>query len=174
MYLSSGNNYYLIPLENRDILTVDGYRVNSPNFKVKLLSYSELNKIEIMKQSKMELHDIHDEIFSACFLGILGYEEIDFDFEHHGAVIDTIAEKVYIESIKCVQDPIETFNTLLNTLSAFDVWAGHVSSVLKIDFREVTKLPAHEIIRLYTIAYVVSGYTIPAIEKQETTESKVG
>lgn len=174
MYLNSGSNYYIIPLENRDILTVDGYRVNSPNFKVRLLSYSELNKIEIMKQSAMSVFDTNEEIFNCCVLGILGYEGIEFDFHAHGIVIDSIASKVYEESIKAIQDPVESFNTALDKMGAFDMWAGHVSSILHINYIEVLKLPAAEVLRLYAIAYLVSGQTIPAIAIQEKTESKVG
>lgn len=174
MYLSSGSNYYIIPFVKRIIYTKSGIAIQNPNFKVRLLSYSELNKVMMLNDAGTDSFKVNEEIFSVCCLGVLEFEEETLLLDECAGIVDTIATKVYKESVNVLQNPPDYFNGSLTTCTLMEVWAGNVANILNLNYLEVLSLPVSEIIRLYAIAYLVSGRNIPPIEVHEEVASKVG
>ena len=94
MYLKSGDNYCLITLNGRLLHTQNNTIIN-PNIKVRLLNFTELNRIEGMLAAGMNDFDINEEIFQCCFLGIIGFEEDTIDlYDSPAFIIDSISEYI--------------------------------------------------------------------------------
>ena len=174
MYLTSGTNYYIIPFVKRIVYTKSGIAIQNPNFKVRLLSYSEISKVLMLKEANTDYFQINEEIFSACCLGILDFEKEVLLLEDSAGIVDEIANKIYKESIAVMQDPPAYFEASLTNCTMIEIWAGAVSSILNMDYEHVMNKPISELIRLYAIAYLVSNKSIPPIEIHKEVESKVG
>ena len=80
MFLTSGTSYYIIALSGSYIHCKSGLVIPSPQVKIKLLTYSDLYKINLMEQSKISLEDIYEEICNKCVLGIQHFEDEEIDY----------------------------------------------------------------------------------------------
>lgn len=167
MYLQSGTNYYIIPFPNVVVYTQSGLTIKNPNIKIRLLTYPELSKLQVLIESGITLSEINEEIFTACYLGLLGFEEETLLLDETPYLVETVGLKLYEESIKIVSDPPRYFNSCLNNFNVFDIWCGIIANVLNLNFDEVCLKPVNEIIRLYSIAYMVSNKTIQPIALEE-------
>jgi len=172
MYLNSGSNYYLIPLENVIIYTQSGLSIKNPNFKIRLLSYAEFKKVTTLIEAKASNTEISDEIFTACFLGILGFEDEVVDFDATPLAIQLIADSIYLRTQQAIVRPEITFNNFLISTNLFDIWCGLVANILNIPFEDVVVKPVDEVIRLYSLAYLVSNRAIAPIAAEEPEKNK--
>lgn len=174
MYLASGSNYYIIPFVKRIVYTESGIAIQNPNFKVRLLTYSELSKVLMLLEAETDNFKIQEEIFTACCSGVLEFENEVILLDECAGIVDEVASKIYEESLATVNNPPQYFNSSLDTCTSIEVWAGNVANILNMNYMYVLALPVNEVIRLYAIAYLVSGRNIPPIEIHEEKVSKVG
>lgn len=167
MYLQSGSNYNLIPLKNIIIYTESGMAIQNPNFKVRLLTYSEFTKVDTLIKAKADSLEISEEIFTACYLGLLGFEEEVINLDATPIVLQTISDAIYTHSQAAIYKPDQLFSNFLNTMNLFDIWCGLIANILNIPFEDVILKPVDEVIRLYTIAYLASNRSIAPIQLEE-------
>lgn len=167
MLLESKENYRIFKLEGRSINTKDGIKVTNPIVKTRLLSISELTKVQMMVDANESEDSIFEEIFGCCYLGLLGIsDESIIDINSLPLIVNTLAALVLTESREICQN-IDTYFTNIITTSLYptEVWAGYIANILNIEYYTVLNKPVDELVRLYTIAYIVSGKTIPPIER---------
>ncbi len=164
MFLNSGLSYYNVVLNNRIIYTEKGLQIKNPSFKIRLLTYAEYAKIDIMRKANVPPSDIYEDIFTACYLGILGFEDETLNAEETGLLIDTLGALIFKESSKYFTNPEYHFNTASNDISKFDIWCGFIARILNLNYDDVKQKPIDEIIRLYSLSFIVSGGTIPHID----------
>lgn len=170
MFLDSGVNYYIIPFNNRVVYTQSGLIIKNPTIKVKLLSLSEYTKINTLKNAKERDSVINEEIFNSCYLGLLGFEEEVLNAEDSGFLVDTVANYVLQESSKRFLEPAKEVEEYEKVLTKPEIWSGYISNILNIPYDQVILKPIDELIRLYTICFIVAGGTIPNIDLKPRTE----
>lgn len=175
MYLKAGSNYYLIPFVNRVVYTKSGLIIKNPNFKVRLLSISELSKVEILKQSKVDEAVIYEQIYDICFLGLMGFDSEEFLKDDLAFIVTEIGRLVYNKTISITTDMPKEFNNCLEEITSVEVWSGYISNILNMNYKDIITKGIDEIIKLYAIAYVCSNKTIPPIALAESNvNSKIG
>lgn len=171
-YLESGVDYYLIKFPNVSVITVDGYEINNLNIKVRLLTFSELNKCLQLQQTTSNL-EVNEEIFKSCFLGILGFKDITLDFDKSPAgLIDTVSQIIYNESYKICTNLPTNFNSVVTTINNIETTAAAISHYLNICYTEVINYPIDKLLRLYAICHIT--FKLPPLVATEEVESKVG
>ena len=174
MYLNSGVDYYIGIFDNSFIITNSGFVIQSPNIKFKLLSYPDLNKVELMSKSGMSENDIYDEIVVKCVEDIIGFPEETIDLEESPAgVIDTLAKKI-LENSKMILEDLEKtyehFSTSIPLLDKLVLIVGHYTGS---SFDETKLLPVDELIKRYTLCSL-SFPNVPPIVFETEVESRVG
>lgn len=174
MYLNSGVDYYLVNLKDITIICKSGTIIFSPNFKIKLLSYPDINKIELMESSGMKEVDINEEIVEKCLLTIIGFEEEELDLDNSPAgVVDHLATKIKLNSLMCINEVEETFQKFISTSSLFDRLALVVAHYTNNTYEYTQQLPIDELMKRYAVCYMSFPNVVP-IELNEEVESKVG
>ena len=165
MFLESKENYRIFKLEGRSLTTKDNLIVTNPIIKTRLLSISELSKIQMMVDANESEDLIFEEIFSCCYLGLLGIsDESVIDLNTIPLLVNTLASLVLTESRSICQNIDKYFNEIItNSIYPTETWAGFIANILHIDYYTVLNKPVDELVRLYTVAYVVSGRSIPPI-----------
>lgn len=174
MYLKSGIDYYLLNLKDLTITCKSGNVLVSPNLKFKLLSYPDLNKIEMMESSGMKESTINEEIVSKCLISILGFEDEELDIDNSPAgIIDHLATKIKLNSFMLIKDLEQSYQAYFNSLAIMDRLIMVVAHYTNNTYEFTQALPIDEIIKRYTLCSV-SFSGVPPIEFQEEQESKVG
>ena len=174
MYLSSGVDYYLVSLADITIICESGTIISSPNFKIKLLSYPDINKVEMMQQSGMKDFDINEEIVNKCLISIIGFETEKLDIENSPAgVIDHIATKIKLNSLLCVNNIEETFQKFSTSSNLFDRLAIVVAYYTNNTYEFTHQLPIDDLMKRYSLCYLSFPGVVP-LELNEEVESKVG
>lgn len=175
MYLKSGTDYYMVPLEGIDVICKSGLIIRSPNIKFKLLSYPDLNKIDLMFSSGMRESDINEEICNKCIECILGFEDEVLNYEETPAgVFDHIGTKIRLNSLTIIDNIEETYQKYLTVLSIYERLALVVSHYTATPYDLVKEYPIDELFKRYTLCSLAFPNTVPAIELQEEKVSKVG
>lgn len=174
MYLQSGVDYYLVSLTGLTIICKSGTALLSANIKIKLLSYPDINKVNSMVASNMPLSDINEEICNKCILSILGYEDEVIDLnESPAGIVDTIATKIRLNSLLLIQNPEESYSTMLNSCSLYERMALIVAHYTNNTYEVVQELPIDELFKRYTLCSLAFR-DVPAIEFEKEIESRVG
>lgn len=175
MYLNSGVDYLLIVLEGIEVTCKSGLRIISPNIKFKLLSYPDINKVNLMVTSGMKEVDINDEIFNKCVLEIIGFKDEVIDTEESPAgIVEHIAEKIKLNSKALLNDLEETYQHMVVTASLYERMAMAVAHYSNHPYEYVQQLPIDELIKRYTICSLAFPREVPAIVFEKEEESKVG
>ena len=174
MYLKSGEDYYLASLPGIELLMKSGLIITSPNIKFRLLSFSELNKVETMLQAGMNTNEIDDEITQTCVAYVIGFENEEIDFDNCIAFITShLASKIFLNSKHLVEDLEKTYNNYMTTIGLVDQVMTVVSYYTNTPYKEVKSLPIDELLKRYTVCSTLFP-NVPPIIKQEIQESKVG
>ena len=177
-YLQTGQDYYVIELIGKKIVCKSGKMILNPTIKVRLLNFNELHKCTEMFGRGMNRVEVYDEIAIACIQQIIAFEEEEIDYELVDAgIIDSIAEKIFMESMALIEDFESTYNRILNSsiISNLDPIAAIVSYYLTIPFDTVINMPIDEIFKKYVICSLAFPQSVPPIQKtEELKPSKVG
>lgn len=175
MYLQSGVDYYITNFEGIRVVCKSGLVLTSPKFKFKLLSYPDMNKINIMLSSGMKEADINDEIVSNCLLSIVGFEEEELDLnESPAGVVDHLATKIRLNSELLVKDIEKTYETMTTVLDLYERLSLVVAHFTNNTYEFTQKLPIDELIKRYTLCSLCFPTQVPPIAFEKEEESKVG
>lgn len=174
MYLNSGTDYYLVVLTDIEIVCKSGLIIRSPNIKYKLLSYPDINKIEIMTVSKMKQSDIYDEICKKCIVELIGFkdQEIDFNLSPAG-IVEHIAFKIKENSRKIIEDIEQSYQKMTELCSLYERMAMVVAYYTNNTYEYTQQLPIDELLKRYTLCSIAFP-NVPPIEFEKEEESKVG
>lgn len=175
MYLNTGVDYYLATLPDIIVVCKSGLRIRSPNIKFKLLSYPDLNKIELMVTSGMNRLDINDEICSKCILGIVGFDNEEIDFSESPCFVsDYIATKIENNSRTIINDVEKAFTSLSGSSSLYERLSLVVAHYTNNSYEFTQKLPIDELVKRYALCSMSFPNVVPPIEFEEEKESRVG
>lgn len=175
MFLTSGTAYYSIPLPNITIMCKSKHMIQDPNIKFKLLSFSDITKIDILFASNMSMSDIYDEICNKCILGILYYEGEEIDFERSPAgVLEHLGEKILYHSRDLLKDIQKTFEIFSSNITLLDQIQAFVSRYTVTPIKEVRDLPLDQLIRDFSIIQAAFPNEIQPIVLEEEQVSRVG
>ena len=176
MYLSSGVDYYVVALEGIEVVCKKScLRLKSPNIKFKLLSYPDLNKINLMMSSGMSEEDIHEEVCNKCILGIVGFDNeiIDFD-ESPAGIVGHIGFKILENSKTLLNDIEESFQILSQGCSLYERLSLVVAHYTNNTYEYCQCLPIDELIKRYALCSMAFPDKVPPIEFEREEESRVG
>lgn len=174
MYLKSGVDYYLVNLDGIVIVCKSGESIVSPNFKIKLLSYPDINKVNMMIASGMKEADINEEIVKKCIISIIGFENEELDIDESPAgIVDHIATKIRLNSMLLFEDIEKSFETFVLNTSLYDRIALVVAHFTNNTYEFTKELPIDELLKRYSICHL-SFPGVPPIILEEQKESKVG
>lgn len=175
MFLTSGSSYYLIALSGSYIHCQSGLVIPSPQVKVKLLSYSDLYKIDLMDQSKVTLEDIYEEICNKCILGIQHFEDESIDYVHSPAgIVGHIGQNILHHSRDVFMDLPKTFAAFSQSVTLIDQVQAFVSRYTCTPIKEVRELPIDQLLKDFSIIQSSFPHEIQPIQNQEEEISKVG
>ena len=174
MYLNSGTDYYIGIFDNSHVITESGFAIQAPNIKFKLLSYPDLNKIELMMKSGMSQDNIYDEIVVKCVEEIIGFPQETIDLEESPAgVIDTLAKKILENSKIILEDLEKSYEHFISSTPLLDKFALIVGHYTGLSYNEAKNLPSDELIKLYSLCSISFPNVAPIVFEEEV-ESKVG
>ena len=175
MYLKSGVDYYLVNLDGIVIVCKSGESIVSPNFKIKLLSYPDINKVNMMLTSGMKETDINEEIVKKCVVSIIGFEneELDIDLSPAG-VIDHLATKIKLNSMLITEDIEKSFEILHQSCSIYERIALVVAHFSNHSFEYCKELPIDELVKRYALCSIAFPLQAPPLVFNVEEESKVG
>lgn len=175
MYLNSGTDYYVVSLEGLEVVCKSKLRIMSPNVKFKLLSYSDLNKIQLMRSSGMKKEDAYEEICNKCIIGIIGFEneEINFD-ESPAGIVDHIGLKIMHNSSILTQDIEESFASVMSGVSIYERLAMVVARYSGNSYEFCQQLPLDDLLKRYAICHLAFPNDVPPIVFEKEEESAVG
>lgn len=174
MYLKSGNDYFLVNLQGISIICKSGLAILSPNIKIKLMSYPDINKVQMMEASGMKESDINEEICNKCVVSLLGFEEEEIDFDESPAgVIDHLATKIKLNSILIVNNIEESYGKMVVACSLYERLAMVVAYYTNNTYEFTQNLPIDELLKRYTLCSL-SFRDVPPLESNVEEESKVG
>lgn len=175
MFLSSGTSYYSVPLTNLIITCKSEQKIHSPNIMFDLLSYSDLNKIEMMMSSNMDLEDIYEEICNKCIRGIMHFpnEAIDYDASPAG-VVTHLGQKILHHSRQTCEHIQETFAVFSENVTLIDQLTAFVSRYTCTPIKEVREYPVDRIVREYSILQAAFPSELQPIVIEEEKVSRVG
>lgn len=174
MYLKSGNDYYLVNLQGISIICKSGLAILSPNIKIKLMSYPDINKVEMMQASGMKEADINEEICNKCVISLIGFEEEEIDFEESPAgVIDHLATKIRLNSLLIIENIEDSYQKMVAACSLFERLVMVVSYYTNNTYEYTQNLPIDVLIKRYTLCSLAFK-DVPAIEFNVEEESRVG
>lgn len=174
MFLTSGVSYYSVPLKGLQIHTKSGKIIDNANIKIRLLSFADLSKLEMLRLSNVSESDIYEEICSKCILGVLYYEDEEIDLEQSPAgIVQHIGLKVLYHSQDVIKDLEQTYNSFMNTITTIDGIQAKVAFYTNTQIDVVRDYGVDRLIRDYAILSTVFS-DVPPIVKAEPTESKVG
>lgn len=175
MYLNSGVDYLLIVLDGIEVTCQSGLRIRSPNIKFKLLSYPDINKVNLMITSGMKEEDINEEIFKKCVIELIGFPEevIDID-ESPAGIVDHIATKIKYNSNALLSNIEETYQHMVSIASLYERMALVVAHYTNNTYEYTQQLPVDELIKRYTLCSIAFGRDVPPIEFEKEEETKVG
>ena len=175
MYLKSGIDYYIVVLQEVDIVCTSGLIIRSPTIKFKLLSYPDLNKIGMMTASRMKDSDINEEVCNKCIIHIVGFEEeiIDFD-ESPAGIVDHIGSKIRENSVSVIDDLETTFEQMVRLASMFERISLVVAHYTNNTYEYCQGLPVDELMKRYAICSLAFPAQVPPIVFEKEEESKVG
>lgn len=176
MYLHSGVDYFLVTLQDLAITCKSGLVILSPNIKIKLLSYPDINKVEIMTASKgMKESEINEEICNKCIISIIGFEEEEIDFDESPAgIVDHLATKIKYNSFLITKDIEQSYIQMVSVSSLYERMALVVAHYTNNTYEYSQNLPIDELLKRYTICSLAFPRDVPAIEFAKEEESKVG
>ena len=175
MYLTSGIDYYVVVLEDIDVICKSGLRIRSPNIQFRLLSYPDLNKIILMEQSGLANDKINDEIFNKCIIGIIGFDNEHIDFEESPAgIVDHLSHKILVNSKKLIENIEESFQVISESASIYERLALVVSHYTNNTYEFTQQLPLDELIKRYALCSQAFPGLVPALVFEKEEESKVG
>lgn len=174
MYLKSGNDYYLVNLEGISIVCKSGLAILSPNIKIKLLSYPDINKIEMMQMSGMKDTDINEEICNKCIISLIGFESEEIDLEESPAgIIDHLATKIRLNSTLIINNVEDSYQRMASACSLYERLAMVVAHYTNNTYEYTQNLPIDELLKRYTLCSL-SFRDVPPIEFEKVEESRVG
>lgn len=175
MFLTSGNSYYSIPLMNIILVCNSGQKVQNPNIMFNLLSYSDLNKIDIMMASNMDDEDIYEEICVKCIRGLMHFpdEVINFN-ESPAGIVTHLGQKILHHSRQTCENIQETFAVFSNTVTLVDQLTAFVSRYTCTPIREVRDYPIDRLVREYSIIQSAFPNEMQPIVIEEEKVSRVG
>lgn len=174
MFLTSGQGYYSVPLEGITIELESGKSLQNPNIKFKLLSYSDITKLEMLSLSNLSQLDIYEEICNKCILGILYYDEEKIDFDKSPAgIIDHIGSKILHHSREILKNIEDTYNVFANTVTPLDQMQAILSRYTSTPLDTVREYPLDKLFRDYAVISTVFPEAQPIELVQEQT-GKVG
>lgn len=167
MFLQSGSNYHILQMNNVIVYTESGLAIQNPNFKLRLLTYSEFSKVATLIDAKADSLEVAEEVFTACYLGILGFENEILNLDATPLALQLISDTIYTNSQIAIYTPDKLFSKFLDTTNLFDLWCGIAANILNIPFEDIVQKPVDEVIRLYTLAYLVTNRNIAPIQLEE-------
>lgn len=174
MFLTSGSDYYSYPLLGLTVVTKTDKRLSDVTVKFKLLSYSDLYKLDLMKSSGFSLEDMYEEVCNKCIIGLLHYDE-DIDLANSPAGIAThIGSKILHHSKALIDDVQKTFENLVSTVTVIDQMSVIVSKYTITPLKEVKAYPIDRLVKEYATIHLCFPDTIKPIVLEEEKESKVG
>ena len=174
MYLSSGENYFLVSLPNMKVKCKSGIMITGPNIKVRLLSYSEASKCISMTNSGMNQLLINDEIVEKVVLGVIGFDGEVIDFEASDAgLCDALAERIMMESVYILNNIDLAYERIAPSVTWVETICCIVSNRMSTPYTDVLNLPIDEVIKRYAICQASFPDLLP-LEKAEEKVSKVG
>ena len=174
MYLNSGTDYYIVVLKDLTIVCKSGLHIISPNIIIKLLSYPDINKLEMMQTSGMKEWDINEEICSKCIISIIGFETETIDLDESPAgIIDHIATKIKLNSLIVIEDLPKTYIQMASICSILERLAMVVAHYSNNTYEYTQQLPIDELLKRYAICSLIFR-DVPPIESTEEEESKIG
>jgi len=175
MFLTSGTSYYSIPLLNINLTCKSKNIIQDPNIKFKLLSFSDLTKIDILLSSNISMSEIYDEICHKCILGILYHEGEEIDFERSPAgVLEHLGEKILYHSRDIIKDIQKTFEIFSSNITLLDQIQAFVSRYTCTPLKEIRDLPLDQLLRDFSIVQAAFPNEIQPIVLEEEKVSKVG
>lgn len=175
MYLKSGVDYYLVNLDGIVIVCKSGESILSPNFKIKLLSYPDINKVNMMLASGMKESDVNEEVVKKCLISIIGFENEELDIDQSPAgVIDHLATKIRLNSTMVIEDIEKSFEILHQSCSIYERIALVVSHFTNQTYDYCKELPIDELVKRYALCSIAFPSQAPALVFEVEEESKVG
>jgi hypothetical protein len=175
MYLTSGVDYYVVVLEEIDIVCKSGLIIRSPNIQFRLLSYPDINKVMLMEQSGLPSNKINEEVFNKCIIGIIGFNDEQIDFEESPAgIIDHLSHKILTNSKKLIENIEESFAALSESASLYERLALVVSHYTNNSYEFTQQLPIDELIKRYALCAQAFPQTVPPLVFEKEEESRVG
>lgn len=175
MFLTSGTSYYIVALSGSYIHCKSGLVIPSPQVKIKLLTYSDLYKINLMEQSKISLEDIYEEICNKCILGIQHFEEEEIDYVSSPAgIVGHIGQNILHHSRDVFFDLPKTFEAFSNSVTLIDQIHAFVSRYTCTPIKEVREMPIDQLLKDFSIIQSSFPQEIQPIQAPEDEISKVG
>lgn len=174
MFLTSGNSYYSVPLSGLIVQCKSGLRLSSPTIKFKLLSYSDLTKIDLMIASGIQDEEVFEEICKKCIEGLiyLPNEELDYDVSPAG-IIPHIGNKILHHSREVCVDIPQTFSMFSANVTLIDQISAFVSRYTCTPIREIRDYPVDQLLREFAIIQAAFPNEVQPIVQEEETVSRV-
>lgn len=166
MLLGSGVDYYILPLDDLDIQCKSGLCIRSPTLKYRLLSYPDINKVEILLRSGKDIDVVYEEVCIDKIETIMGYpdEVVDFDNSPAG-LVPHLGRKIIDNSRLVLEDLEKSFLQLSESLTILDRLSIVVSNHTNEAYTQVKQLPIDELLKRYALCCISFGY--PPIQSKE-------
>lgn len=172
MFLGTGIDYYVVPLEGIDIVCKSGAMIRSPLLKVKLLSYPDFNKVELLIRSGRDIDYIYEEVCNHRIESIIGYEQEEIDFnESPAGVLLHIGKKLLDNSRIVLEDLVKSYEELSNSVTLLEQISMIVANHSNHTYEYTKSLPIDELIKRYAICSATFNY---APIQNEEENSRVG
>ena len=175
MFLTSGSAYYSIPLQGITVRSTTGEQIHSPNIRFKLLSVSDLSKVDLLMTSKLSMSEIYEEICGKCILGVLYYEDVVIDFDQSPAgVLEHLGQKILHHSRELLTDIQKTFEIFSSNVTLLDQIQAFVSRYTVTPIADVRELPLDQLLRDFSIIQSTFPHEVQPIVLEEEQVSRVG
>lgn len=175
MFLTTGHSFYTVPLSGTYIKTKKGLLIENPSITFKLLSFSDLAKLEIMIQSGIDISEVYLEICNKSITGVIHLEGDNIDFMASPAgVLDHLGSKILHHSKGVLDDLPTTFSAMLNRVTLLDQIEAVVCRYTNTPMVEIKCLPLDELIKKYSVLHASFPNEVMPIVIEEDEVSKVG
>lgn len=176
MLLSTKEGYYIIPLQGVTVVCKSGTTLDNPIIMFELLSFSNLQKIDLMITSGIREDDIHEEIVLRNVLGILYKENEEIDYiKTPAGVITHLGEKILHHSRDVVLNVFDYFASFSNQVTLIDQVMAFVSRYTCTPLDQVKKYPVDKLLKDFATVQAAFPHEVqPLIPSEEEQESSVG
>lgn len=143
----------VIKLGSISVKTTDGNIYKNVYAICRLLSISEIRRIDNIKNDTPVVHDaLEFSIVSECLVDFIGVSKDIIDFDNSDAgLVPRIANAVIIKSLAVLNDPVSKVASLEEEVSLVEMMGAIVARHMNLSYIEVLDLPINKLLRYFSI-----------------------